>query len=426
MIVENLDAELIEILPTAEVVVIAVALAKVEPFERIYNLIPSTAIKKILIGIDLPTEIEALEFLNLKKNGGTKLACGIYNESANFHPKVYLIKSNNQWVAYIGSANLTDGGLINNIELTYKIDNQNHCENINIWFNNLFKNAYPIDETNIEIYRRNKTKLHPTVKKAISKIELTKENDYSKLDHIDFSDRFFRKAHHLALRKELWLNNTKEATDEREETHDRLIELHEIIYPQFRGSGLIELSPNVVPNIVSRFYQINPSEPINLNRMWLSYGKSQEDIKKYQKEYSNETESQTFIHHARLQVMIELERIGIWLLFGKANQGSKIDRSFFRDNMRDSAYRLQFFNLIKALPTDYWIQVNGKTEDVLKFTDADELYEFCKKDNLDTYFIIGRDYNIIDKEMSAQNLPNTVLSEFNRLYQLYNLMKHQI
>src|SRR5690606_16717789 len=78
--------------------------------------------------------------------------CAVYKSDFNFHPKVYLIKSNDEYVAFVGSANLTDGGFENNVELNYKISNQADCLDILNWFNSLFKEGYPLTDENIDEY----------------------------------------------------------------------------------------------------------------------------------------------------------------------------------------------------------------------------------------------------------------------------------
>lgn len=41
-------------------------------------------------------------------------------------------------VAYIGSGNFTEGGLLNNIEVFYKVEDQDECNNILDWFEKVF------------------------------------------------------------------------------------------------------------------------------------------------------------------------------------------------------------------------------------------------------------------------------------------------
>ena len=430
MIVYQLYQELTALLPKAEEVYFAVALAKEKPLSDLLSLIPEQSIQKIIVGLDLPTEIEALQLLKdlEEKNNNIKVAIH-YDKSQTFHPKLYLIKSEGRFVAFIGSANLTEPGLTKNIELSYGIDNEKDCEELLNWFKKTFSSSYPIDDHNIEEYKKNDDPKGDERGSNKKPLNLRKPvNEILVFDDIDFSDRFFRREHHWAFRKELWLNNSLKANKERQEAENRFIELHKLIYPRFYEFGLIGIHPNKEGHIVSLNHQINESAPRKLDAMWLSYGKSQADIKEYQSWQSRkeDKEIQTFIHHARIQIRIEFMSIGIWILFGKNNKGSTVDRSYFKSKMREVDYRKIFFEKLQSLPENYWIRINDDARYCNSFAIPEELHTFCKTDNVDVYFIIGRDYNISDDEMSELNLPNTTLDVFKKLFPIYELMRHKL
>ena len=70
--------------------------------------------------------------------------------------------------------------------------------------------------------------------------------------------------------------------------------------------------------------------------MWLSYGKSKEEIKWYHSLFhspmkidNEEDDLQSFINHARLQIRIELKSIGIWILFGKIMEEAVLTETIF-------------------------------------------------------------------------------------------------
>ena len=96
----------------------------------------------MLIGIDLPTPITALRKIGSMSSGKNVNARIFYEQDRVFHPKVYIIKNKEAYICYIGSANFTEGGLSKNVELCYKIDNQEECKQIIDWFEKLFTNAY--------------------------------------------------------------------------------------------------------------------------------------------------------------------------------------------------------------------------------------------------------------------------------------------
>ncbi len=361
---------------------------------------------------------------------GESFEAAIYKTKSNFHPKVYLFYINNNYNAFVGSANLTDGGLEDNIELNYKITNQEDCLSILNWFNALYKESYPLTEENILAYEEQFNSLEEfekELKKKRKSFKLKKPVSITNpLDAIDFSDRYFKKEHHLAFRKELWTNDSKEAIDERESAKVKCEELHKSIFPRFKDYGIQLLEPNPMPDhLISMIRQMDPTKPRPINAMWLSYGKNGNEIKEYQKIVgADQKAKQTFIHHARLQLKIDFKNIGLYLLFAKENEGGIFDRDFFKTSMRNKVYRDKFYQMHNAFPNEYFISVGGNKEFCNNFSSAEDLHDFCKKDNIQKYFIIGRDYQITDNEMSEVNLPAETLKVFKLLYPFYEMMRH--
>lgn len=431
MITSKLKIEIESVLKNAEELWFAVALVKDSTFEYIQNTINETCFQHHLVGIDLPTSPSVLRTMQSKQRKDL-FECAIYKSGFNFHPKVYLIKSNDKYVAFVGSANLTDGGFENNVELNYKISNQSDCLDILNWFNSLFKDGYPLTDENIDEYESQLESLkdiEKELKRKCKLIVLKKPNSIvTPLDSIDFTDRYFKKEHHWAFRKELWYTDSEEAVDERKLAWSKCVELHEDAFARFKDYGIQILEPNPMSDhLISMIRQIDPTKPRAIGAMWLSYGKNINEIKKYQKLVGQDQKAkQTFIHHARLQIRIDIKNIGIWLLFAKENEGGLFDRAFFKEQMRDRIFRDKFYQMIKSLGDEYFISVGNQREFCHKFSSADELHKFTKKDNNQLYFIIGRDYEIEDDEMSETNLPIEMLKVFKLLFPFYEIMKHRI
>lgn len=53
---------------------------------------------------------------------------------------------NKELVAYIGSGNFTEGGLFNNIEVFYKVEDQDEYRNLLDWFENVFNKSLCITD----------------------------------------------------------------------------------------------------------------------------------------------------------------------------------------------------------------------------------------------------------------------------------------
>lgn len=431
MIVNKLKENLSPFLQHADEIWIAVALMKDDAFESIQGVIPLNCKQHYLVGIDLPTTPSVLRTL-MTKSSSDKFEASIYKSEFNYHPKVYLIKSSNNYTAFIGSSNLTNGGFENNIELNYQVTRQEDCLEILNWFNEIYQDGYPLTFENIATYESeynsiNISEEHSKRKRKAIKLKkkIANEDIFS---NIDFNNRYFKKEHHLAFRKELWLSDSDKSIEERELAKKRCIQLHETIFPQFKDYGIQVLKPNPMPNhLTSMIRQIDPTNPRAINSIWLSYGKTANEIKKYQKLVGpDQKDKQTFINHARLQIKINLNSIGIWFLFAKENEGGLFDREFLKTELIKKTFRDKFYQMLKSLSKEYFISVGGERKFCYKFNSPEELHDFCKKDHIQKYFIIGRDYEITDNEMSINNLPTETLKVFKLLFPYYEIMRHRI
>jgi HKD family nuclease len=435
LLVSALGDHIASALSNVDEIWVAVALCNDEGFEELQTILPDNIIQHYLIGIDLPTTVSVLKTIKSKIKPGSFTAKISKKGQGSFHPKVYLFRKNDRYGAVVGSGNMTKGGFFNNTELNIHTENQTVCLEIKAWFIDLFTIAYPLNDENIRRYEskwRSFDKEHQNLMK-MQNVQLVKTIlPGQELDDINFDDRYFKKEHHLAFRPALWQDDSPAANTERNNVWNRFSELHKDIYPSFSEFNLGSLHPNVPNHLVSMPYHFPGRTQQDLNAMWLSYGKSQPEIKKYHEYFpkvgrtkqDEEDDLQSFINHARLQIRIEYLEIGIWILFAKNNGGGLFDRDNFKKKMKSDDYCLDFYSQLKSLPAPYWIRVNDVKKDVHEFNSPDILRLFTNKDNERNYFIIGRDYAIEDNEMSEVNLPGEVLKEFKRLYPLYKMMRH--
>lgn len=150
-IVENLKLELISELNKADEVWIAVALITSTGFDFLQGELKKGCSQNYLIGINLPTEPEVLKKL-YKLEIKNEIKSRVYAGKSFYHPKVYLIKKSDTYVAFVGSANCTISGISKNIELSYKIENQIECEKLIEWFDKSNKDAFSLKKSFIEEY----------------------------------------------------------------------------------------------------------------------------------------------------------------------------------------------------------------------------------------------------------------------------------
>lgn len=415
-------------LRTAEEIWISVALLKIEGYNFIKTNIGSSNHRQHwLVGIDLPTDPDALTLLAADCPIDPRTT-GILFRTQTFHPKVYVFRVSNQLRAYVGSANITMGGLHHNTEMALFTDEQDVCQDLIHWFDQMFWESFPLSEENIrryaERYSQSKNIRERQLEEILTMPPLQLSNPQNPHAGINFSKNYFSKEDHLAFSPDITRDRSHWANIERGAVSTKLYELHNNIYPQFSAYGLVDLQPNSNPfHIVSSDRHTDWTGD-KIKAMWLSYGKSPEEVTKYQELFEDKAQraQQTFSHHARLQIKIDYNSISIWLLLGKKN-GSLYDRSTLRNSLRDERYAQTFFNHLKSLPEEFYMQVSGERRFISAISSTSDLLEFSRRDRPDQYYFIGKTFQLHDPAVEAGQLPRATLQEFSRLYPLYHFMR---
>ncbi len=115
-------------LKNADEIWVAVGLLNNTGLEFIVNAIPVNCIMNFIVGINLPTEPKALTKLltyNIKFGSIAKISTDKF-----FHPKVYIISKDNSITAFVGSANSTNGGFKDNIEMSLMTKDNKVCKKL--------------------------------------------------------------------------------------------------------------------------------------------------------------------------------------------------------------------------------------------------------------------------------------------------------
>ena len=151
VIVEHLGPKLKKELKQADEIWVAVALMTQDGLNHILDSAPTGSQQNYVVGTDLPTDPKALKKL-LKLGLKPNVSASLFAEKEFYHPKVYLIRQGNQYVAFMGSANCTLAGLDRNIEISIKLDDQRSCEELLTWFQKLHAVAKPISQSFLNKY----------------------------------------------------------------------------------------------------------------------------------------------------------------------------------------------------------------------------------------------------------------------------------
>jgi len=114
---------------------------------------------RILVGIDMPTDPDAIQKLcDWRDKFKTQLQLRVFESTGSsiFHPKLSIFRtSKGRWSAIVGSANLTLGGLNENYEASLFIDDRPAVRGLLDFFNENFKggHARKIDLSWLQKYR---------------------------------------------------------------------------------------------------------------------------------------------------------------------------------------------------------------------------------------------------------------------------------
>lgn len=423
---EYLEADLITNLKDAKAISIAVALIKDYGLNTIEDNLPENCKRKYLVGIHLPTPPDILRrLLVLQQNNPNEIEAKIYNAKENYHPKVYLIeKKSGKLIAFIGSANATRGGFIHNIEMSVTITHQEECIKLQKWFDGLFVSAKKYDEEYIVdyeiIYKRNKT-LASTQKSNIDKI--TNNNiPVSGNNLVVNPGQFFRQSDFDAFALPTQHDTSSFAVELRANVKERLIELSDMIMDSFPDYNITDLHLPYRRNLyTSQHFHSRGHDHIAKESIWLNFGKSRSELNNYQGKFY-----QSFVNHLRIQIILRNSvneaYIGIWLYVSKVNS-SFYDKKHLKEGLNVPDFTERLYEYIIALGGAYWIMLGDDEINISELENSRQLVDFLSQDDYTQEFIIGRNYQPNDSDLSEENIRETVLIEFSKLYKIYALIK---
>ena len=414
MIIKKLAVPFIneKLLQQAEHCYIATAALSEAGFDFIRSRIPTKTKMEIITGLDVSTAPEVLR--RIWRNYQGRITLNIYIRNV-FHANVYIFDLPfRKSVAFVGSGHLTLEGIKDSEELFFKITDAKEVENLKSWFIGYYEFAEPLSENFIEEYEW----LYPTLKQRDSASRQEKKQFLSlttagfSWDHIKFKNQYFKKEDYIALSNSKARFSTPELHVERVSVQTKLLQLHDQI-----KDHLHKLKLHASTDFKTIVSSLDPAQHTNfqLRSMWLSYGGSETDLKK-----QNATSLTDTMH---LQVILRQKDVGISLVIGNP-LSSKVDREYFKNKMNDVEYRKQFFFLFSGLGAGYFIEVACERKPIESFVNEDALWEFTKTDQwMFYYFTIGRNYSPESTELSNENIAQTILKEFDKLFLFYQHVK---
>ncbi len=397
----------------------SLALIKNYGYQSIERLLPQNAKRYYLIGLNLPSDASVFEqMLNVPEERGQTR---IFLDNQTFHPKVYLIeRRSGNWIAFIGSANTTNGGLIGNVEMSLETEEKHTCAALHDWFENYYQTAGELTPNFVDAWHRTSSRIN--TRQASNRADFAAVRSHLQIpvnmisNSLHHAGQFFSDEHHHAYENLNWYDYSEAANERRRQVWLQFVELDRRIYPAFSRYDLVELHVHYHKASRISHYQYrrgwsNPEQ----KSIWLHYGYSKQELNK------------DFINHPRMQVILHHDKIGIWLVVG-TNHGSLPERDFVKRKLTDNfSFAELFFHLVNDLGDSYWVALNGKEEHYLSlFETAEALRTELIQDDPNHYLIFGRTWSLGDPELADPIIAESVLEEFKRLYPLYMLYKSMV
>ncbi len=412
MIIKKLLAPFVnnKILKESEHCYIASAAISEPAFDLLMSSIPRHCNVDIVTGLDLPTHPNVLWKILKQYPGRVKLRIFTRNF---FHSNLYIFDLPfRKRVAFVGSGHLTLGGLKDHEELSYKIDVERNVEDLKACFRSYFDFGQDLSEKIIKEYEI----LYPSI---VARNNATKEDMKQltdvitgrfNLDDKSFSKQYFQADDYSTLSSTKAPLNTQLVHHERVMLQNKLLELHEQLKSYLHKLKLHENDdPEQIVSSLDPMFHYEHKVKV----MWIAYGRSKKELEAHKSKLTD---------LINIQLILKSQEFGICLMLGKPNSGAE-DREYFRKEMINEDYRKKFYDLLKGLGKDYWIEVAGEKKQADSFVDEQALWNYTNADHIQYHFIIDRVYVPSDPEISAENIVPTIQKEIDKLIHLYRLIK---
>ncbi len=387
-------------------------------FQFIVSRLSSSCRIEIITGLDLPTSPEVLK----AALASDRMTMKIFTNNF-FHPKVYLFSLNDgAKKAFIGSGNFTLGGFQKNEELSYMISSEADVQGIDEWFTKYSNKSVPLTKEIISEYEKiyfaakRREKQNREEKKQFNDLITGSFN----WENLNLQNSYFTQEDYLTFSNENASLEDGAIKEKRIKVLNKFLLLHQQLVEHIKRWNW---HPH--PNSIHYVSSIDPNfQPENkVKAMWLAYGRPKEELLLYKGGLDSNNKEPKPMDFIRVQVIIRQQDFGIWLMPGK-DRGSEEDREYFKQQMQSEEYRSRFYVMLIALGDPYFIDVAGDERLVTSFKDANELWEYTKKDDWRYYyFTLGRNYSPDDSKIDEGVILDTILRDFDKLHPLYILMK---
>lgn len=155
-----------------------IAVAFFTEYKLIKRLVENGCTVRLIVRLGFPTNPHSLENILHLKNVYIR-----YFTANSFHPKLYIFTGK---VAFVGSSNLTDPGMISNQEINVAIDDENPAyDTLEEIFSEYWEQATPLTESTLKDYQTATSKASSEIAKLNRRLQ---QEIITKIGNVEFSN----------------------------------------------------------------------------------------------------------------------------------------------------------------------------------------------------------------------------------------------
>lgn len=365
----------------------------------------------------------------------SSFACVFLVTNPFLHSKIYEFHYNDKVVIYHGSANLTDGGLSQNIECMSKdiLDVSPMCD---LW-EYLSGNSIAVTKDVLGLYQKYQRTLASKFKAKDEtlqiELEIIKQNQFKIKKYPDLSSFYFDIQDYITVSKDWYKDSSSQVVNRRKVIQDKLLNLHKGIEPQVKKWDLHPhyhkdyISSGIIPSVYNHG---------RVGAIWVRYGKHKDELNPYgavvkKDRRGNKDPIEQFHKHACFQVSFTSNGIDLGLFHSTAHDG--IDRYFVREHWDIIKQKIEH-NYQSLIGRSFvWHFYDAKTDkskysfEIDKGTAAEFLNFYSKHDEDGLESFCMRHYTLNDERIKTkESIVKEALNTFKTLMPIYQAMTFRI
>lgn len=352
-------------------------------------------------------------------------------EEDYFHPKVYICKHGNKKCTVIfGSANLSGGGLMKNLEFCEIKEGVDPEEMEGFEIASRYR-TIKVDDEIITRFRKTDAE-YKDINSEINSAKTSQKNIINetlgicKKNPINEAACHFKD--HLFLYEDYELFFPRLATTQ----NDDVINKRKIVQ-----NKLLDILPAIEKHIKERGYDLHKHwderhitssiRPIKYNNHyvgWLGvrFGKEKKEIDKVNEGRNREEDNlYGFQKHSCIQYSIFND--GFWVGIFHSVRNDAIDREYLKDMIKDVSFQGKLIEEIKRLKgKGYYWWIGDESFDIDKEAPSSFIKFYNTNDREGVECMLGREYNCDDPNINRTNIVSTINNAIDCLYGMYTLI----